>query len=66
MVVALRPVSFQGNLQQSSRRVLLDRTRNIREYRIGIATDQTNRTYYDDQNYGHHDGVFSDVLTGIF
>ncbi len=66
MVVVLRPILFLGNLQQSSRRILLDRTRNVREYSIGIATYQTNGTHYDDQNYGDHYCVFGYVLTGFF
>jgi hypothetical protein len=63
-----RPQTYlvSGNLKHSSRRVLLYRTRNVREYGIGIATDQTDGTHYNDQNYGHHDRVFGDVLTGIF
>lgn len=37
----------------------------IREYGVGVCTDQSNGAHDNDQNYGYHHGVFSNVLTGI-
>jgi hypothetical protein len=43
----------------------LHRARDIREYGIRITADQADGTDHDDQNYGHHNRVFRDILTGF-
>jgi hypothetical protein len=45
--------------------ISLNSAGHVREYGVGVRTNQANGSNHDDENDSNHYGVFRDVLTGL-